>query len=297
MGLFESMFGTGGGPAGAEAAGVGDTESVRRIAARLGALPPERARFVAAVAYLLARTARVDVAVSEAEAGEMARLVSETGGLDPDTASLVVALASARAEGYGATDDYLVTREFKAISTPEQRLQLLRACLLVAAADSRIDAVESWLVNRLAEELDVPRADLNRVREEFTDRIAGVAELRRLREEAAADGSAPGPAQAPEVPAGVRIDPVWLAEVPYAPDAARRRPPLRAQHLARIMRLKVQGRVIEAGGTADLEKAVLIVRAESEQEVLRLIEEDVYTSGGVWHSPRVVGYGRVVVGE
>ena len=35
------------------AVAVGETESVRRIAARLEALPPARARFVAAFAYLL----------------------------------------------------------------------------------------------------------------------------------------------------------------------------------------------------------------------------------------------------
>jgi hypothetical protein len=29
-------------------------------------------------------------------------------------------------------------------------------------------------------------------------------------------------------------------------------------------------------------------------EALALIAEDVYTTGGVWHSPTAVGYGRVV---
>jgi len=300
MSLFASMFGIGGGPTAPKSPGapapVGDTDSVRRIAARLGALPPERARYVAAFAYLLARAANADLTISDAEATEMTQLISEAGSLDPETASLVVDLAGTRAEGYGATDDYLVTREFKAISTPEQRQHLLRCCLLVAAADADIDAQESWLVNRIAEELDVGRADLNRIREEFTDKIAGLAELRQLRAAAEAD-AAVAPKPPAELPAGARIEQVWLVEVPYTPEAPQLRPALRHQHLARMMRLKVQERIIEVGGTADFSKSVILVRASSEEEIRQLVAEDVYTTGGVWGPPVMVGYGRLVLGE
>lgn len=289
---------------------VGETDSVRRITARLAALPPERARFVAAFAYLLGRAANADLAVTEAETAEMTRLLAEVGELDPATASLVAELAGSRAERFGATEDYLVTREFKAISTPEDRERLLRCCLLVVAADDDVDAEEAWLVNRLAEELEVDRADLNRIRAEFTDRIGGVRELRRLRDEeppeapsadASADANADAKADAkadppPELPDGVTIEGVFLVEVPYTPEAAERRPRYRREHLARIARLKREGRIIEAGGATDFSKAVLLIRAADAAEALRLIEEDVYTSGGVWHSPTATAFGRVVPG-
>ncbi|MHB8959428.1 MAG: TerB family tellurite resistance protein [Candidatus Limnocylindrales bacterium] len=308
MSLFQYMFGIGRGAAPTPAsAPVGDTESVRRIAARLGILPPERARFVAAFAYLLARAARVDVAITAVETAEIARLVAEVGALDAETAALVAELAGTRVEQFGATDDYLVTREFKAISTPEEREQLLRCCLVVAAADDDIDAVESWLVNRMAEELDIPRPDLNRIRASFTDKIAGLVEVRRLRgatptdmppasiaPRAAASSPAPAPQPAPDLPPGVRIEQVWLVEVPYTPEARERRPAFRVQHLSRLARLRAEGRIIEAGGAADFSKAVLLMRGADEAEVLAVIASDVYTSGGVWHNPTVVGYGRVV---
>ncbi len=321
MSLFRNMFGLGAqAPAGAApataspapaaaAVPVGDTESVRRIAARLGALPPARARFVAAFAYLLARAADADLAVNDAEAAEMAKLVAEAGGLDADTASIVVELARTRADGFGATDDYLVTREFKAISTPQDREQLLRCILLVAAADNDIDAEEAWLVNRVAEELDVPRTDLNRIRAEFHDQISGVKELRRMRESAdpasadpevapavaAASAATPAPSgPAGDLPDGVGIEPVYLVEVPYTAKAAELRPRYRKEHLTRLASLRADGRVIEAGGTVDMVKAVLLIRAASAEEALGLIAEDVYTTGGVWHSPTAVGYGRVV---
>ena len=75
-----------------------------------------------------------------------------------------------------------MTREFKAISTMEERERLLRCCFLVMAADDEIDATESWLANRLAEELDIERPDLNAIREEFHDQISGVRELRALQQ-------------------------------------------------------------------------------------------------------------------
>ena len=159
---------------------AGETASVRRISARLGALPPARARFVAAFAYLLGRAAVADLAVSDAEVAEMTQLVAEVGGLDPETARLVVQMADVQALNFGATEDYLVTREFKAIASMEERERLVRCCLLVMAADDTVDATESWLVNRLAEELDIERPDLNRIRAEFHDRISGVREVRRF---------------------------------------------------------------------------------------------------------------------
>ena len=147
-----------------KASGVGDTESVRRIAAKLTALPPAHARFVAAFAYLLGRAAHADVALTDTETAEMTRQVMEIGGLDERDAAIVVELAGVRAGDFGATEDYLVIREFKSISTMDERERLLRCCLLVMAADDEVDATEAWLVNRLAEVLDIERPDLNRIR-------------------------------------------------------------------------------------------------------------------------------------
>ena len=156
-----------------------DTESVRLISKQLSAMPPARARYLAAFAYLLGRAANANLAVSEAELKEMEVLVTETGGLDADTAHLVVVLSGAQSGQYGATEDYLVTREFKAISTMEERELLLRCCFLVMAADDEVDETESWLANRLAEELDIERPDLNRIRDEFHDQLSSVREIRR----------------------------------------------------------------------------------------------------------------------
>jgi uncharacterized tellurite resistance protein B-like protein len=156
-----------------------DTASVKLIALQLSALPPARARYLAAFAYLLGRAADANLSVSDDETSEMIKLMEEAGGLDAETARLVVVLASAQADAYGATEDFLVTRQFKAMSTMEEREQLLHCCFLVMAADDEIDETESWLANRLAEELDIPRPDLNHIRDEFHDKLSAVREIRK----------------------------------------------------------------------------------------------------------------------
>ncbi len=161
----------------------GDTQSVRLLAARLEAFPPARARYLAAFAYLLGRAAQASDGMSDAEREAMLGL-ARAGGIDDETAGLIVDMSGTLAGEFGATEDYLVTREFKAISTMEERERLLRCCFLVMAADDEIDATESWLANRLAEELDVERPDLNTIRSEFHDQISGVRAVRALSEQA-----------------------------------------------------------------------------------------------------------------
>ena len=54
------------------------------------------------------------------------------------------------------------------------------------------------------------------------------------------------------------IEPVWLVEATYAPDAAETRVPFRAEHLARLQDLKRQRVVVEAGAYADVSASVII---------------------------------------
>ena len=58
-----------------------ETETVRRIVDRLDHLEPERARFVAAFAYVLSRVAHADLKISEDETRAMERIVPDHGGL------------------------------------------------------------------------------------------------------------------------------------------------------------------------------------------------------------------------
>lgn len=153
-----------------------DTAAVRRIAEKLEALEPGTARYVAAFAYVLARVASADLEVRAEEVDEMARVVAGMTQLPPDVAELVVQIARTQARLLGSTENYVVTREFKRISTPQQRADLLRCLFRVAGADDRISAEESAEIFVIGEELGFGREEVNAVRLEFRDKIS---ELKR----------------------------------------------------------------------------------------------------------------------
>src|SRR5689334_11685062 len=92
-----------------------DTQSVRSIVASLDAMDPERARYIAAFAYMLCRVARTDLDISEVEAQEMERIVMERGGLTEEQAVLVLTIAKSQEALFGGTESFLVAREFNNI--------------------------------------------------------------------------------------------------------------------------------------------------------------------------------------
>jgi uncharacterized tellurite resistance protein B-like protein len=165
----------------APTADAGDTATVRRIVGQLEAMPRDRARFLAAFAYILTRAAAADLEISEVEEQVVEQLVVEHGGLTEAQAVLVAEMARSQALLYGGTEDYLVTRQFKELSTDEDRLALLRCCYLVGAADDVITLEESDTLQEIAKELDVERAAVNAIRHEFEPKLAAIQALLRFR--------------------------------------------------------------------------------------------------------------------
>ena len=156
-----------------------ETATARRIVARLEALPPEEARFLACFAYVMSRTANADFDISDDETRLMEQFAVQHGGLDQAQAVLVVEMAKLQARVNGGTEDFVVTREFRSISTPAQRLDLLRCCFAIAAVDGTITAAEAGTINEIARELDLELNDVNAVRAEFHEQLSAVQALRK----------------------------------------------------------------------------------------------------------------------
>jgi uncharacterized tellurite resistance protein B-like protein len=156
-----------------------ETETVRRIVARLEALPPAEARYLASFAYVMSRAAEADLDISDEETRLIERFTAEYGGVDPAQAVLVTEMAKFQARLQGGTEDYVVTREFRSISSPDQRIALLRCCFAIGAVDGTITAEEAAVVNEIARELDLEPDVVNRVRAEFHDQLSSVRALRR----------------------------------------------------------------------------------------------------------------------
>jgi uncharacterized tellurite resistance protein B-like protein len=151
---------------------VRDTETVARIAAELDQLEPDRARFLAAFAYVLARVARADLEVSDAETRKMVELVREFSELPPAQATLVVLMAKTHAIALGGTENYLVTRQFRELSTRGQRIDLVRCLFAVAAADENISSVENTEITQIGGELGFTREEIAGLRASFRDQLS-----------------------------------------------------------------------------------------------------------------------------
>jgi uncharacterized tellurite resistance protein B-like protein len=180
MAMRRFLPGIGGGAAADPKLDARDTETVRRIAGQLDALPVERARFLAAFAYILTRAAAADMEISEVESRAIERLVAEHGGLPEAQALLVTQIARNQSLLYSGTEDYLVTRQFRELASEQDRLALLRCCYLVGAADDTITAEESDTLQEIAKELDIERDAVNVIRNEFAPKLAAIQAMLRL---------------------------------------------------------------------------------------------------------------------
>jgi uncharacterized tellurite resistance protein B-like protein len=160
--------------------GAGDTATVRRIVAKLEAMPPEQARFLAAAAYTLARAANADLDISAEETAAIEKELQGHESIDEATAVLVTEMAKLQAKTVGATEDYVVTREFKALSDAGQRLVVMRACFAVMAANGTISAEETAVINQIAGELDIDDAALNAIRADYHEQFSAVQQVRRV---------------------------------------------------------------------------------------------------------------------
>ena len=149
---------------------VGDTATVRRIVAELESLEPERARYIAAFAYILGRVANADRDISAEETAAMEAIVQRMGHLPEDQAILVVQIAKSQNRLVGGTENFLVTREFKEMSTGEQRTELLDCLFGVSAADDSISGSEDAQLRQIASELGFSHRQFVTARAKYSDK-------------------------------------------------------------------------------------------------------------------------------
>ena len=153
-----------------EPATTGDTDTVRRIVSELEAMEPERARYLAAFAFTLARVAHADLSISRDETSRMEEIVRKLGHLPAEQAVVAVHIAKAQHLLSGGTESFLVTRELREIATKEQCRELLDCLFAVAAADDSISGTEEHSIRQIASELGLTARELADVRSSWHDK-------------------------------------------------------------------------------------------------------------------------------
>lgn len=149
-----------------------ETDAVRKIIQSLDEMEPQRAKFIAAFAYLLSRGARADLHISMEETKAMEQIVMRQGALPEQQAVMVIQLAKTQNILFGATENYLVTREFNTIANHEDKMRLLDCIYAVAAADSSISTIEDNEISQIAQELRIEHSDFISVRSKYRDQLA-----------------------------------------------------------------------------------------------------------------------------
>jgi uncharacterized tellurite resistance protein B-like protein len=160
--------------------GVGASEQdefapLRQTLDALDHLEPDRARYLAAFAYVLGRVAHADQHVSTEETRAMEALVEEHGQLSRDQAMVVVQLAKASNLLFGGTANYLVARELSNTATYDQKLALMRCLFVLSAADEAISTAEEGEIHRIAKELRIDHPDLVALRVAHQRHLPGMS--------------------------------------------------------------------------------------------------------------------------
>lgn len=153
-----------------------ETETVRKIVQQLDQLEPQRARYIAAFAYVLSRVARADMNISEVETREMERQVIKLSGLPEEQAILVVQIAKTQTTLFGGTENFLVTQEFAGMADHEQKLALLNCLFAVAAADQVVSGVEEREIRLIADELKLRHDEYISTRLQYRTFLAALKE-------------------------------------------------------------------------------------------------------------------------
>lgn len=156
------------------------SSALASIEEKLAALEPDRARFFASFAYLLARVADADLEVEDRERAAMKDMLVRHAGLSEHDARMVAELAVLQAEDVGGSVNYEVARRFREISQPAERLQLIECLFAVAGADEVVSLAEGNEIMQIGDELGLARQDVLAIRSRHRERLA---EFRKLRGE------------------------------------------------------------------------------------------------------------------
>lgn len=154
-----------------------ETDIVRHVVSELDHLDEEKARFIASFGYLLGRIAHADLSISPEETAAMEDLIVEHGGLPKQQAIIVAQIAKTRAQLFGGTENFLVTREFDRTATKDEKLHLLDCLFAVAAAEGHISQTEDNEIRQISNELHLDHPDFIQVRSRWKSQLKVLMDL------------------------------------------------------------------------------------------------------------------------
>ncbi len=149
-----------------------ESATIRRISQAIDQLAPERARYIAAFAFILGRVANADLDISPEEVAEMERIVERVGGIPEAQAALVVQIAKAQHKLFGETENFSITQEFSKLATRPQKQALLHCLYAVSSSDHSISVREDNEIRAICKELRLDHADFIAARSAYKEHLS-----------------------------------------------------------------------------------------------------------------------------
>lgn len=148
------------------------SDTVRKISQAIDELPPERAAYIGAFAFILGRVANADLDISDEEVAEMERIVERVGGLPEEQAVLVVRIAKSQHKLFGSTENFIVTQEFNRIASRAQKQALLHCLFAVSSSDQSISVMEDNEIRAISNELRLDHSDFIAARSIYREHLS-----------------------------------------------------------------------------------------------------------------------------
>jgi uncharacterized tellurite resistance protein B-like protein len=149
------------------ASDVDSVESIKRITRQLEELDPQKARFIAAFAYLLGRVAHADRIISAEEDQVMERILNKKAKLPREQAVMIIEIAKRQNRLFGHVENFLVTREFNDLASRRQKLDLVECMFAVCASDQTVTVSEDNEIRQVASELLLEHREFIDIRSKY----------------------------------------------------------------------------------------------------------------------------------
>ena len=151
--------------------------ALERAERALVGLPEAEARYVACVAFLMARVGHVDDEISDGEKARLLEVLRAQLKLPGPLAAATLAVA-VEATLSQSVELHIVMRRLNELATHEQKHALIRM-LFHVASDDDISEAESGEIGTIATAIHLPRSEYIVLRSEFRDQLAVLKGLRK----------------------------------------------------------------------------------------------------------------------
>ena len=154
-----------------------DSTLAREIRQKLGRLPPERLRFLAAFGGLLGCVANRDGVISDEEETRIREVLKTVSLLSAAEADIVARIVHEQTKALVGLENHMYAREINELADPEDKIEVVSSLFAIAAADDEISPEENEELRRITKALLLTHRDFIIIRSRYRDKLSVLKNL------------------------------------------------------------------------------------------------------------------------